>query len=168
LLEAYGAALATLFQPINLLILLSAVLTGLIIGVIPGISGMVMLPLLLPFLFRMPAEVALILLIAFHAVIFTGGSITSILLNIPGTGPNAATMLDGFPMTQRGEGGRAIGAGTVIEDCSVENSIILENCRLRGVKGLVNSLIGRRAAAVKGEDDAAVSLFLGSDAGVEL
>jgi glucose-1-phosphate thymidylyltransferase len=62
----------------------------------------------------------------------------------------------------------SIGAGTVIEDCSVENSIILENCRLRGVKGLVNSLIGRRAAAVKGEDDAAVSLFLGSDAGVEL
>jgi len=110
LLEAYGAALATLFQPLNLLIMLLAVFAGLIIGVIPGLSGLVMLPLLLPFVFRMPAEVALILLIAFHAVIFTGGSISSILLNIPGTGPNAATMLDGFPMTQKGEGGRAIGA----------------------------------------------------------
>jgi len=100
--EAYGAALATLFQPINLLILFVAVFVGLIIGVIPGISGLVMLPLLLPFIFHMPTEVALILLIAFHAVVFTGGSISSILLNIPGTGPNAATMLDGFPMTQRG------------------------------------------------------------------
>lgn len=108
--EAYSAALATLFQPINLLIMLVAVFVGLIIGVIPGLSGLVMLPLLLPFIFRMPADVALILLIAFHTVIFTGGSISSILLNIPGTGPNAATMLDGFPMTQRGEGGRAIGA----------------------------------------------------------
>ena len=110
MLEAYGTALATLFQPINLLIMLAAVFVGLIIGVIPGLSGLVMLPLLLPFIFRMPADVALILLISFHAVIFTGGSISSILLNIPGTGPNAATMLDGFPMTQRGEGGRAIGA----------------------------------------------------------
>jgi TctA family transporter len=108
--EAYGAALTTLFQPINLLILFVAVLVGLIIGVIPGLSGLVMLPLLLTFIFRMPAEVALILLIAFHAVVFTGGSISSILFNIPGTGPNAATMLDGFPMTQKGEGGRAIGA----------------------------------------------------------
>jgi len=62
----------------------------------------------------------------------------------------------------------SIGGGAVIEDCSVENSIILENCRLRGVKGLVNSLIGRGAEVVKGEDDAAVSLFVGDDARVEL
>jgi len=62
----------------------------------------------------------------------------------------------------------SIGAGTVIEDGSVENSIILENCRLRGVKGLVNSLIGRGAVVVKGEDGPAVSLFLGDDARLEL
>ena len=68
------------------------------------------MPLLLPFIFRMPAEVALILLIALHSVIHTSGSIPAILFNIPGTPPNAATMLDGFPMNQRGEGGRAIGA----------------------------------------------------------
>jgi len=44
------------------------------------------------------------------AVVFTSGGISAILLNIPGTPPSAAVMLDGFPMTQRGEGGRAIGA----------------------------------------------------------
>jgi glucose-1-phosphate thymidylyltransferase len=62
----------------------------------------------------------------------------------------------------------SIGGGTAIEDCSVENSIILENCRIYGVKGLANSLIGRGAEVVKGKGDAAVSLFLGDDAGVEL
>jgi putative tricarboxylic transport membrane protein len=110
MLEAYGTAIATLFQPMNLLILLVAVLIGLIIGIIPGISGMTIVPILLPFLFRLPVEMALILIIALDAVVFTGGGITAILLNIPGTPPSAAIMLDGFPMTQKGEGGRAIGA----------------------------------------------------------
>jgi putative tricarboxylic transport membrane protein len=112
MLEAYGTAIATLFQPMNLLILLAAVSIGIIIGVIPTVGGLFIMPLLLPFVFHMPVEVALILLVALHSVIHTSGSIPAILFNIPGTPPNAATMLDGFPMNQRGEGGRAIGAAT--------------------------------------------------------
>lgn len=108
--EAYGAAIATLFQPINLLILFVAVTVGLIVGIIPTIGGLATLPLILPFIFRMPADMALILIVGFHAVIFTSSGMTSILLNIPGTAPSAATMVDGFPMTRKGEGGRAIGA----------------------------------------------------------
>ena len=84
MLEAYGTAIATLFQPVNLLIMLVAVGIGLIVGIIPGISGMTMVAILLPFIFRMPADVALILLVALTAVVFTSGGITSILLNIPG------------------------------------------------------------------------------------
>jgi len=110
MLEAYGTAIATLFQPVNLLVMLVAVVIGLIVGIIPGISGGTMVAILLPFVFRMPAEVALILLVALHAVVYTSGGITSILLNMPGEGSSAATMLDGFPMTQKGEGSRAIGA----------------------------------------------------------
>jgi putative tricarboxylic transport membrane protein len=110
MLEAYGAAIATLFQPVNLLIMLAAVLVGLAVGIMPGISGMTMLALLLPFVFGMPAESVLILLVALTSVVWTSGGITSILLNIPGEGPSAATLLDGFPMAQKGEAGRAIGA----------------------------------------------------------
>jgi len=110
MLEAYASALEILFQPVNLLVLLVAVISGLIIGVIPGLSGLIAIPLLLPFIFRMPQDVALILVIALPAVVVTGGSISAILLNVPGTGANAATCLDGYPMTQRGEGARAIGA----------------------------------------------------------
>ncbi|MFH1490483.1 MAG: tripartite tricarboxylate transporter permease, partial [Pseudomonadota bacterium] len=50
------------------------------------------------------------LLLAISAVSTTGGSITAILMNIPGTGPSAATLIDGFPMTKKGEAGRAFGA----------------------------------------------------------
>lgn len=110
MLEAYGAAIAILFQPLNLLVMLAAIVIGLLVGIIPGISGATMLVILLPFVFHMPAEVALILLVALHAVVYTSGGITSILLNMPGEGSSAATLLDGFPMTQKGQGSRAIGA----------------------------------------------------------
>jgi putative tricarboxylic transport membrane protein len=110
MLEAYGTAIATLFQPLNLLIMLVAVLVGLIVGTIPGIGGATTVVILLPFIFRMPPEVALILIVALHAVVSTSGGITSILLSIPGEGPSVVTTLDGFPMTKKGEGGRAIGA----------------------------------------------------------
>jgi putative tricarboxylic transport membrane protein len=82
MLEAYGTAIATLFQPMNLLILLAAVSIGIIIGVIPTVGGLFIMPLLLPFVFHMPVEVALILLVALHSVIHTSGSIPAILFNI--------------------------------------------------------------------------------------
>jgi len=113
MLEAYGIAIATLFQPLNLLVMLVAILIGLIVGIIPGIGGGTMVVILLPFIFRMPPEVALILLVSLHAVVFTSGGITSILLNMPGESFSAATLLDGFPMTKKGEGGRAIGAAVI-------------------------------------------------------
>ncbi|MBN1367986.1 MAG: tripartite tricarboxylate transporter permease, partial [Dehalococcoidales bacterium] len=110
MLEAYGMAFTTLFQPANLFILLVAIGIGLFVGILPGLGGGAMVAILLPFIFTMSAEVALILLIGLHAVVFTSGGITSILLNIPGESASAATCLDGFPMTQKGEGGRAISA----------------------------------------------------------
>jgi putative tricarboxylic transport membrane protein len=109
-LEAYGTAFSILIQPVNLLIIFVAVFIGLFVGILPGLGGGTMLAILLPFVFTMPTEVALMLLIGMHAVVFTSGGITSILLNIPGEAASAATCLDGFPMTQKGEGGRAISA----------------------------------------------------------
>ena len=83
--EAYASAVQILFQPVNLLIILAATVLGLVVGAIPGIGGLVLIPILLPFVTRIPVEGALLLLVAFYAVLFTGGSITAILVNIPGT-----------------------------------------------------------------------------------
>jgi putative tricarboxylic transport membrane protein len=109
-LEAYGTAFSTLLQPVNLLVILVAVLIGLVVGILPGLGGGTMVAILLPFIFTMPTEVALMLLIGIHSVVYTSGGITSILLNMPGESSSAATCLDGFPMAQKGEAGRAISA----------------------------------------------------------
>jgi len=62
----------------------------------------------------------------------------------------------------------SIGAGTVIEDSSVENSVILENCRIHRIK-LVDSVIGKGTEVLKLEPNSKVtSLFVGNDSRVEL
>ncbi len=93
-----------------LLSMMAGVVVGLVFGIIPGIGGLVAVALILPFVFLMTPEQALPLIVAIGTVGFTGGSITAILLNIPGMEPNAATLIDGFPMTQKGQAGRALGA----------------------------------------------------------
>jgi putative tricarboxylic transport membrane protein len=108
--EAYGIAFSTLVQPANLLLMLGAVLIGLFVGILPGLGGGTMVAIVLPFVFMMKAEAALILLIGIHSVVYTSGGITSILLNIPGEASSAATCLDGYPMAKKGEAGRAISA----------------------------------------------------------
>ena len=85
------------------------VVLGLVFGVLPGLSGLTALALLMPFVFGMEPGPALAFLLAAHAVIYTGGSVMAVLMNIPGAPPNAATLVDGFPMTQQGFGGRAVG-----------------------------------------------------------
>jgi len=63
----------------------------------------------------------------------------------------------------------SIGAGTVIEDSSVEHSVILENCRLYGIKRLVDSLIGRSTEVLMGEHKSkGMSLFVGDGVRIKL
>lgn len=86
------------------------ILIGLFIGAVPGIGGNFCLAILIPFIFKMEPRVALSFLLGAHAIVATGGSITAVLLNTPGDSLNAATTIDGFPMTQKGQGARALGA----------------------------------------------------------
>ena len=88
----------------------AGVVIGLVFGIIPGVSSILALTLFLPFVFTMSPEVALPYMVALTSVTYLGGAATAILLNIPGTEPSAATLIDGYPMTQKGEGGRALGA----------------------------------------------------------
>lgn len=86
------------------------VLIGLLTGIIPAIGVGTAMCIVLPLTYGMSPETALSLLIAIHAVGGTSGSIPSILINIPGTPLNAAALLDGYPMGQKGQAGRAISA----------------------------------------------------------
>src|SRR5262245_40286694 len=105
------ASLATLvFDPSLWLVMLAAVPMGMLFGAVPGLGGKLGIVLSIPLVFGMETVHGCVFLIAMHSVVHTGGSIPSILLGIPGAGPDAATVCDGYPMTQRGEAGRALGA----------------------------------------------------------
>src|SRR5690606_31777303 len=83
---------------------------GLVMGILPGLSGLTALALLLPFVYGMEPMAGLAFLLAAHAVVCTGGSLTAIILGIPGAPANAATVLDGGPLRDQGRQGEAIGA----------------------------------------------------------
>ncbi len=83
---------------------------GLIVGILPGIGGLPTLAMMLPLFYTMPAAPAIALCTSLDSVATTGGALTSILINVPGENANAATCLDGFPLSKQGKAGRAIGA----------------------------------------------------------
>jgi TctA family transporter len=110
LLHEAGQALKILFTFERLGFLFLGVILGLVVGVIPGLGGLVGLSLLLPFTFDMNAYTALALLMGLQAVTVTSDTIPAVMFGVPGTVGSAATILDGYPMARKGEAGRAYGA----------------------------------------------------------
>ncbi len=96
-------------SPTNLVNLFSGTVLGILIGAAPGLGPVFALAILLPMTYSMEAVTAIIFMSAVYAGCVYGGSISSILLNTPGTPGNVATCFDGFEMSRRGEAGRALG-----------------------------------------------------------
>ncbi|WP_119390306.1 tripartite tricarboxylate transporter permease [Taklimakanibacter lacteus] len=99
-----------LFSPHMMMLMTLGVLVGLFFGIMPGLGGKLGIIFLIPFVFGMDPIPGAVFLLAMHSVVHTSGAIPSILFGIPGTGPDAATIVDGYPMTRKGEAGRALGA----------------------------------------------------------
>jgi len=108
ILEAMGQAAQFFGQADFLLNLALGSLIGVVFGVIPGLHGLLAMALILPFAYKMNMYLALSFMMAAYASAHTGGSLTAILLGIPGTPGNTATILDGYPMARKGQGGKAI------------------------------------------------------------
>src|SRR5262247_17873 len=91
--------------------MLIGIILGFWVGLLPGIGGLSTLALMLPFSYtiKQPVE-AFCFLLGMLAVTGTTGDLTSILFGIPGEGSSAALILDGYPMSKKGEAGRALGA----------------------------------------------------------
>ena len=83
---------------------------GLIIGVIPGLSGHFAMAMIIPFLYAMEPGAGIAFLLGAHSTVAQGGGLTAIFFSTPGTGQNAATLLDGVPMRKNGLGAMAAGA----------------------------------------------------------
>lgn len=93
-----------------LLVIAASLPIGVIFGILPGLGGLVALAVLLPLIYGMEPEVGLAFLLSCHAVVATGGSVTAILLGIPGSVSNSATIIDGYALARRGRAGYALGA----------------------------------------------------------
>src|SRR5579871_2441348 len=110
MLDVWLSGIEHLLQLRELLFLALGMVIGLIFGAIPGLGGATALALLMPLTYGLEPFTALALSGGVMGAVPMGGSITAILLNTPGTAPNAATCLDGYPLAQQGKAGLAIGA----------------------------------------------------------
>jgi TctA family transporter len=99
-----------ILNPMRMLYLFAGVCMGLSLGILPGIGGIAGTALLLPFTYSLDPPTAFALLLGLGATTTTADPIAAILFGAPGHAASAATTLDGYPMTRRGEAGRALGA----------------------------------------------------------
>ena len=112
-MEQFFTWMAIAFAPDNLLFSVIGVALGIIIGALPGLTSTMGVALLIPITFSMSPTTGLITLSAVYIGSVYGGSISAILINTPGTPAAIITTLDGYKMTQKGEGGKAIGISTI-------------------------------------------------------
>ncbi|MEM9393090.1 MAG: tripartite tricarboxylate transporter permease [Pseudomonadota bacterium] len=108
LLSNLALGLETAATPANLLYCFVGVFLGTFIGVLPGVGPLAAVAMLLPVSFYLEPATALVMLAGVYYGAEYGGSIASILLNIPGTPSSSVTCIDGYPMARQGRAGLAL------------------------------------------------------------
>ncbi|NLA91609.1 MAG: tripartite tricarboxylate transporter permease, partial [Synergistaceae bacterium] len=88
-------------------------LLGLIFGAIPGLTSTLAIVLIMPVTFGMDPTLGLAMLTGIYIGGVSGGQISAILLNMPGTPASIATCFDGYPMAKKGLAGKALSYGIV-------------------------------------------------------
>ncbi|SBV92341.1 conserved membrane hypothetical protein [uncultured delta proteobacterium] len=100
--------LANTLSPAALLAICIGTLIGLAVGAMPGLSATMAIALLVPITYAFSPDIGISMLAAIYLSAMYGGSIAAILIKTPGTAAAAATVLDGYPMAQQGQAGRAL------------------------------------------------------------
>lgn len=103
----YGFSIC--LQPMNLLSCFLGVLLGTLVGVLPGLGPAATIAILFPITFYMSPVSSIIMLAGIYYGAMYGGSITSILVNIPGEAASVITCIDGYTMARKGRAGPALG-----------------------------------------------------------
>ncbi|MDL2209673.1 tripartite tricarboxylate transporter permease [Desulfovibrio sp. OttesenSCG-928-O18] len=108
-LQAFLNGFGMIFELKYFLMMFGGVTFGLILGALPGLTGSMGIALMLPFTYNMDPLPALVFLLAIYSGGLFGGAITAVLINTPGSPANIATVLDGYPMTMKGQSEEALG-----------------------------------------------------------
>ena len=114
LFQSYGAIFTSL--QVVLMALLGAT-GGVLLGAVPGMTATMGVALLIPFSFGMDLIPSIALLLGIYCGGMYGGSISAILIHAPGTPSAAATLLDGYPMCQKGQAGKALSVALFSSFC---------------------------------------------------
>lgn len=93
----------TLMNFTNFFVITIGILCGIVIGSIPGLTADLAIILCMPITYKMDPTAAVLMCLGLYCGGTYGGSITAILINTPGTPANAATILDGYPLTKQGK-----------------------------------------------------------------
>lgn len=101
-------AFAVIFSFSGLTCLIAGTVVGVVVGALPGLGPSIGITLLIPFTYNMPPELSMLLLVALYMAAEYGGSVSAILLSTPGTAAAAATAIDGYAMTRKGEANQAL------------------------------------------------------------
>lgn len=109
LLNGFAAALS----PGNLTFALIGCILGTLIGVLPGVGPAAGTAILIPITYKLDATGGIIMLCAIYYGAMYGGTITSVLLNVPGEAASVVTCIDGYAMAKRGRGGTALGIAAI-------------------------------------------------------
>ena len=106
-------AISQLLSPTGLLLILLGTSLGVFVGAIPGLTGTMLIALVLPLTYGFDAQYAMTLLISIYVGAISGGMITATLLRMPGTPASIVTTFDGYPMAKNGQPERALGLGVM-------------------------------------------------------
>lgn len=106
-----ASALFYVVHPTPFFWVLLGVVSGIVVGSIPGLSGGMLIVLVMPLTFYMDSTLALILMIGIYVGSVSGGLISATLLRMPGTPSSVVTTFDGYPLARRGEAGKALALG---------------------------------------------------------
>ncbi|MBS7527597.1 tripartite tricarboxylate transporter permease [Fusibacter paucivorans] len=113
MIDLFVSAFLNLMTVSNILLMLVGIVVGIIFGAIPGLSSSMAIALFLPITFGLSQYAAFALLIALYIGGVSGGLISAILINVPGSAMSIATCYDGHPMAANGRAHRALGTGIV-------------------------------------------------------
>ncbi|MDR1744615.1 MAG: tripartite tricarboxylate transporter permease [Planctomycetota bacterium] len=114
----------TVCTPWSLFLMLICVAIGIVFGGIPGLSATMAVALFLPVTYGMEPSVAMTMLMALYIGGVSGGLISAILINIPGTPSSVATCFDGHPLAAKGQAAKALGVGIVFSFVGTLISIV--------------------------------------------
>ena len=121
----YLSAILVCLNPVNLILIIAMVSLGIVFGAIPGLSATLGIALLLPITFGLSTTTSFVLLLAIWIGGVSGTFISAVLIGIPGSSSAIATCFDGYPMTKKGEAGKALGIGMTASFIGSVFSILL-------------------------------------------